>query len=136
MKNGLIKTKNKEFEVLLAVTAEEQERGLMYQKYPHPSMAFVYSKPKFSAFWMKNTPSPLDIVFCLNGKITKICKGEPFSTSLIDGGLSDLVVEFPYGTCQDHGIIVGSEINLHNFPRENGEISDNLLSVFGSLFNK
>lgn len=136
MKNGLVKTKNKEFSVLLAITAEEQERGLMHQKWPPPSMAFIYAKPKFSAFWMKNTPSPLDIVFCLNGKITKICKGEPYSTSLIDGGLSDLVIEFPYGTCQDHGIVVGSEINLQNSPSEKSEISNNLLSVFSSLFNK
>ena len=136
MKKGLIKTKEKEFSVLLAITAEEQERGLMHQKWPPPAMAFVYTKPKFSSFWMKNTPSPLDIVFCLDGKITKICKGEPYSTALIDGGLSDLVVEFPCGTCNNCGIVVGSEINLHNIPNENAEISTNLLSVFGSLFNK
>jgi len=135
MKKGLIKTKNSEFSVLLAITAEEQERGLMEQKWPPPCMAFVYQNPRFSSFWMKNTPSPLDIVFCLDGKITKICKGEPYSTALIDGGLSDLVVEFPYGTCQEHGIVEGSEINLHNFSHDEREISNNLLSVFSGLLN-
>lgn len=135
MKKGLIKTKNSEFSVLLAITAEEQERGLMEQKWPHPSMAFVYQQPRYSSFWMKNTPSPLDIVFCLDGKITKICKGEPYSTDLIHGGLSDLVVEFPYGTCKDYGLTEGSEINLSNFPREDSEISGNLLSVFSRLLN-
>jgi uncharacterized protein len=135
MKSAKLKIKNNEFVVLLALSAEEQERGLMGAKWPPPNMAFVYQRPKFNSFWMKNTPSPLDIVFCLDGRITKICKGEPFSTSLIDGGLSDLVVEFPYGTCQNYGLVEGSEINLSISPRENDGISDNLLSVFSELLN-
>lgn len=135
MKKATLKTKNNEFTVLLAISAEEQEHGLMGAKWPPPNMAFVYQRPKFNSFWMKNTPSPLDIVFCLDGRVTKICKGEPFSTSLIDGGLSDLVVEFPYGTCQNYGLVEGAEINLSSSPREENEISDNLLSVFSELLN-
>ncbi len=133
MKTGLVKIKNNEFVVLLAESAEEQQRGLMEAKWPPPSMAFVYQYAKFSSFWMKNTPSPLDIVFCLDGKVTKICKGEPYSTELIHGGFSDLVVEFPYGTCKDYGLVEGSEINLIAPPKEHNNISDNLLSVFSKI---
>jgi len=132
MKNGIIKTRNNEFSVLLAISAEEQEKGLMGAKWPPPSMAFVYPEAKFNSFWMKNTPSPLDIVFCLNGKITKICKGEPFSTQVINGGFSDLVVEFPYGTCKDYGLTEGSDINLMSPPEE---FSQNLRAVFAELLN-
>jgi hypothetical protein len=135
MNRAVLKTKNNEFTVLLAISAEEQERGLMGAKWPPPAMAFVYQNPQFNSFWMKNTPSPLDIVFCLDGRITKICKGEPYSTSLIAGGLSDLVIEFPYGTCKDYGLVEGSEFNLSYSPKEENKISDNLLSVFSELLN-
>jgi uncharacterized membrane protein (UPF0127 family) len=136
MRKGFVLLNNKyKLEVLLALSEEEQIQGLMKINPPLPNMAFIYKNPKYSSFWMKDTKAPLDIVFCLDGKISKICKGEPFSTTLIDGGLSDLVVEFPYGTCKDYGLIEGSEINLHKFPSETAEISNNLLSTFSSLFN-
>jgi uncharacterized membrane protein (UPF0127 family) len=62
---------------------------------------------------MKNTKAPLDIVFALNGKITLICKGEPYSLRMIgDDNLSDLVVEFPFGTCQEHEINVGDPVSI------------------------
>lgn len=100
---------------LLAISAEEQERGLMNREWPPPVMSFIYSSPRVNRFWMKNTPSPLDIVFALNGKIMSICKGEPNSTALIGGyNFSDLVVEFPYGTCTKLGIKIGDEIKLIN----------------------
>lgn len=104
-----------QLETILAVTADEQERGLMHHAWPPPVMSFVYSKPGINRFWMKNTPSPLDIVFSLNGQITNICKGEPNSTALIGAWEpSDLVVELPYGTCEKIGINIGDNIGLIN----------------------
>jgi uncharacterized protein len=98
---------------LLAMTADEQERGLMYQKWPPPIMSFVYASPRINKFWMHKTPSPLDIVFCLNNKIISICSGEPYSTKIIgDDRLSDLVVEFPAGTCNAYNIKIGDPIEL------------------------
>jgi uncharacterized membrane protein (UPF0127 family) len=90
---------------LLALSYDEQCKGLMYEPFPPPIMSFIYEEPKLNKFWMKNTPSPLDIVFCCNGKITQICKGEPYSTFTIgDDSLSDMVIELPYGTIKDSGI--------------------------------
>ena len=101
---------------LLAISHEEQEIGLMNKPWPPPVMSFVYSKPQINRFWMKSTPSPLDIVFSLNGKITQICKGEPNSTRMIgDYTPSDLVVELPFGTCASKKITVGQEIKILNF---------------------
>lgn len=100
---------------LIAVTAEEQAQGLMNKDWPPPVMSFVYKTPCVNRFWMKNTPSPLDIIFSLGGKITAIHKGEPFSTSLIgDYTESDLVVEMPYGTCAKMGIQIGDDILIIN----------------------
>lgn len=100
-------------ETIIAETADEQERGLMGREWPPPAMSFVYSSPRVNRFWMKNTPSPLDIIFSLNGTVTSIHKGEPHSTRLIgDWELSDLVVELPHGTVSKMGIKVGDPIVL------------------------
>ena len=113
MKQGYLEIDNNIFSTLLALSEEEQANGLMYQSWPPPVMSFVYDSPKVSYFWMKNTPSPIDIVFCYNGKINKICKGEPHSTSLIGhNSPSDLVVEFPFGTMKNLNIKEGCNIEL------------------------
>lgn len=101
------------YPTLLAISEAEQERGLMYQKYPPPVMSFIYSAPKVCKFWMKNTPSPLDILFCKSGQVIDICKGEPHSTKTIGGDyLTDLVIELPYGTAQKENIEIGSRVGL------------------------
>lgn len=85
----------------------------MYREYPPPVMSFVYSAPTVNRFWMKNTPSPLDIVFARDNKVIAIHKGEPYSTKLIgDWEPSDLVVELPYGTCAQLNIQIGNNIAL------------------------
>ena len=76
-------------------------------------MSFIYGAPRQNTFWMKNTPSPLDIVFTCKGKVTQICKGEPYSTNAIGGWeASDLIVELPYGTAKSSGIKVGQSVGL------------------------
>lgn len=101
------------FSTLLAISEEEQAQGLMGEEWPPPVMSFVYPSARIHHFWMKNTPSPLDIVFSHNGVVTQICYGEPHSTSLIgDYRLSDLVVELPHGTVMQSGIKIGHKVGL------------------------
>jgi uncharacterized membrane protein (UPF0127 family) len=100
-----------EFQTLVAVTPEEQERGLMFQKWPPPVMTFPYYKSAIRKFWMKNTLSPLDIVFCNNNRVVSICYGEPMSTRQIGPDIPvDLVIELPHGTVGKCGICVGDEV--------------------------
>lgn len=98
---------------ILAITAAEQEKGLMYVKEAPPAMIFVYSEPRLNRFWMKQTYVPLDIVFCHKGKISQLCSGEPHSTKLI-GGMepSDLVIEMPKGNAAKLGMSIGDEIKM------------------------
>jgi len=113
MKSSVLKIKGIEIPTLLALSDKEQERGLMHCMDLPPSMSFVYRYPKINKFWMHNTPKALDIVFCSDNKILSITKGEPFSTSLIGpDDLTNLVVEFPYGTCKKFKIAEGDEIVL------------------------
>src|SRR5271166_6871288 len=98
MEQGYLYIHNNIFPTLLAISADEQQKGLMYIEPPAPVMSFVYSVPGINRFWMKETPSPLDIIFCHQGKVSQICFGEPYSTSMIgDNKFSDLIVEMPYG---------------------------------------
>jgi uncharacterized membrane protein (UPF0127 family) len=57
------------FKVELAVTQEEQSRGLMFRKeMPSGSgMLFLNNNDEMHSFWMKNTYIPLDILF-INGR--------------------------------------------------------------------
>src|SRR5258708_25994200 len=109
-----IKLGEKEFPTLLAITTDEQEKGLMHCKSPPPSMSFVYKKQIFAAFWMQNVSFPLDIVFCCDNKIISIRKGIPNSTAIISSGApSDLVIELPADTCKQNGIKVGDHVSLN-----------------------
>lgn len=101
------------FDTLVAVTEEEHARGLMYKKWPPPVMIFPYKTAEVRRFWMANTPSPLDIIFCKGYKIVDIKYGEPLSTKLI-GPLEpvDLVIELPYGTAKNAGIKIGDDVSV------------------------
>lgn len=113
MESGYVYLDTNVFPTLLAISEEEQAQGLMEQAWPPPVMSFIYTSPKVNKFWMKNTPSPLDIVFSYNGVITQICKGIPHSTSLIgEYRPSDLIVELPHGTVAYSGIKLGQSVGL------------------------
>lgn len=99
--------------VLIAITDAEQEKGLMFKSWPPPIMAFPYNKAEKRKFWMKNTSSPLDVIFCKNNKIISIFKGEPFSMKNFGPDeTSDLVIEFPYGMAKNLDIKAGDEVKL------------------------
>lgn len=113
MRNGFVNINNNIFSTLLALSEEEQTKGLMGQQWLPPIMSFVYLQPKINKFWMKNTPSPLDIVFSCRGKITQIHKGNPNSTEIIGNDTtSDLIIEYPYGTVSTSNIKLGQTVKL------------------------
>lgn len=112
-----VKYKQHKIPAVLAITADEQARGLMYEKNLPPAMAFVYTEPRINKFWMSRTPRPLDIIFCLNNEIISICHGVPYSTELIGGDhLSDLVLEMPRGESARLGMKVGDVIQMEYHP--------------------
>jgi len=113
MHEGYIHVNSIVFPSLFAISEREQQKGLMDVKWPPPIMSFVYESPRINKFWMSNTPSPLDILFCYNGKVTQICKGEPYSTSVIGKDqFSDLVIEFPEGIVSSLNIKLGHKASI------------------------
>jgi len=104
---------NYELTTLVALTDEEQRRGLMHVSWPPPVMSFPYESAKIHKFWMKNTVCPLDIVFCRNGKVISVMNGEPLSLRHIGPDIpSDLVVELPKGMAQHLDIVQGTSTKL------------------------
>jgi uncharacterized membrane protein (UPF0127 family) len=99
-------------DALIAISAEECSTGLMHRDPPLPPMVFVFGKPQINQFWMKSTKDYLDILFCLNNKVVSINTGEPYSTKIIGGVLSDIVIELPHGICAANNIIPGNIIDV------------------------
>lgn len=83
------------FRAELARTAAQQEQGLMYRTGLGPDFAMLFSPyppdggpPVPTSFWMKNTPSSLDIVFIRpDGTIARIAENTvPLSEAPISSG--------------------------------------------------
>jgi len=105
------------FEVSLARTLKEQERGLMFvRSMPEmEGMAFLYSPPKNASFWMKNTYIPLDILFISpGGKIQSIKKNaKPGDLTPIQSqGVVEAVVELNAGIVDKYGIKEGDRVGV------------------------
>ena len=75
------------FDVYLALTPEQQRRGLMHVRQLPPSsgMLFVYRDDDMHSMWMKNTYIPLDILFIRrDGSVASIVEmTEPLSLQSI-----------------------------------------------------
>ena len=107
--------------VELALTQEEQARGLMWRN-ELPEMAgmlFVFRAETMRSFWMKNTPLPLDIIYISRDlRIVSIARNtKPFSTeSIPSGGPAKYVLEVGGGFCAKHGVDEGSVVKFENVP--------------------
>lgn len=108
------------FRVDLADTADEQQRGLMYRTNLRPDGGMLFAPyppeggpPKETSFWMKNTPSPLDIIFIrADGTIARIAENTvPLSEAPVPSGEPiAAVLEIPGGRSAELGIGEGDRV--------------------------
>lgn len=112
------------FRVERAVTAAQQEQGLMYRTdikpdggmlfYPYPAEG---GGPRIANFWMKNTPTPLDILFIrADGTIATIAENTvPFSETPVSSREPvAAVLELVGGRSAELGLAEGDRVT---FPR-------------------
>ncbi len=102
-------------QIEVAATDAEREQGLMFRTTIEEStgMLFLFDRSDYQSFWMKNTPSSLDILFISpDNKILNIHKyTSPYSTEgLPSQGLSDKVVEVKGGYTDKFKIVPGCRI--------------------------
>lgn len=103
------------FTVELALTPEQQSRGLMFRESmpPDAGMLFVFDSVRPVAFWMKNTPLPLDMLFIgADGRIVNIAaRTTPFSTAQVpSAGPVRAVLEINGGVSALLGIAPGDRV--------------------------
>ena len=107
------------FRVEIARTRAQQDRGLMFRTDIPADGGMLFTPypaegpPREASFWMKNTPSPLDILFIRrDGTIAAIAASvEPFSeTPVKSGEIVAAVLEINGGKAAELGIAVGDKV--------------------------
>jgi uncharacterized membrane protein (UPF0127 family) len=103
------------FAVEMALTPEEQARGLMYRRsLPEGrGMLFDFKSERELTFWMKNTYVSLDIIFIRSdGTILRVAANTtPLSEKMIpSGGPARAVLEVVAGTARKLGIAPGDRV--------------------------
>jgi uncharacterized membrane protein (UPF0127 family) len=103
------------FGVEMAVTPEEQAKGLMFRReLPEgQGMLFDFQREQPAVFWMKNTYVPLDMIFIRgDGRILRIAEHTvPLSEDLVRSGAPvRAVLEVIAGTAQKLGIVPGDRV--------------------------
>ena len=117
-----VQTKNgpKQFNVEVARTTAQQERGLMFRTNipadggmlftPYPAVGGA----REASFWMKNTPTALDILFIRsNGTIASIAENVvPYSETPVKSGEPvRAVLEINAGKAAELGIAPGDKVS-------------------------
>jgi uncharacterized membrane protein (UPF0127 family) len=103
------------FAVEMAVTPEQQAKGLMFRReLPEgQGMLFDFQTEQPASFWMKNTYISLDMIFIrADGRILRVAENTvPHSEALVSsGGPVRAVLEVIAGTAKKLGIAAGDRV--------------------------
>jgi len=112
---GYVRIKDNYFQVILAKTEPQREKGLMGVKEldKDKGMLFIFDKEGIYPFWMKNTLIPLDMIWIdSNYKIVFISQNvQPCRSlicpSIIPNAKANYVLEINAGILQNLGIKIG-----------------------------
>lgn len=108
------------FTVEVAATEPQQQQGLMYRPPLAPDAGMLFAPyppdggpPRTANFWMKNTPSPLDILFIRpDHTIATVAENTvPFSEAPVPSGEPvSAVLELGGGRAAELGIAAGDKV--------------------------
>ena len=121
---GIVAAKGQRFLAEVALTPQEQMRGLMYRQAlaKDRCMIFLYEKDDHHAIWMKNCLIALDVVWVKeDGTLVEIVENAPPLSPMFKGPdheaptyggkvLSRHFVEFSAGTVRRLGLKLGDRI--------------------------
>ncbi len=101
----------------LAVRSEEMQRGLMDRRDlgRDDGMIFVYDKVQQMTFWMRNTPTPLDIgFFTSDGTLVEVLAMHPFDENTVASHSKELrfALETNQGWYRANGIKPGAKLDV------------------------
>ncbi|MBM3233990.1 DUF192 domain-containing protein [Candidatus Pacearchaeota archaeon] len=119
-KHSQVCLKEKCYNIEIAKSAEERERGLMFREKLDTSsgMLFIFPSEGEYNFWMKNTLIPLDIIWINSDKeVVYIAENmQPCNetcNSINPGKKSKYVLEINFGEADRLGLKVGDKIRLN-----------------------
>jgi len=115
---------DKRFWIEVADEEHERSAGLMFREgMPDDrGMLFVFQNTQRLAFWMKNTPMPLDLIYLdEQGVVGAILAGQPFSEAPLSPPFAArFVLELKAGTAAKNGIAVGDRMRHPEISRISG----------------
>jgi uncharacterized protein len=108
---------DKAVRVQLAVKPKEMERGLMERRDlgADDGMIFVYAGVQRMSFWMRNTPTPLDIgFFTADGVLREVYPLHPYDETPVSSVRGDLkfALEVNQGWFAKNGVKPGTRLDL------------------------
>jgi len=102
--------------VELAVTPEEQQKGMMFRKTlgPDEAMLFIFPRDSNLSFWMKNTLVDLDLAYIRSdGLILQIEHLKAYDlTSVFSRRPARFALEVPPGWFAAHGVETGGRATI------------------------
>jgi len=114
---------NQTFELRVANTQKTREIGLSETKSlpQNQGMIFLFERPDYYSFWMKNMTIPIDIIYINKDEIVTIQSNVQPPKSSIESPIiytpltpSDKVLEIQAGLSEKYNFKNGDKINLQN----------------------
>ena len=101
----------------LAVRDREKERGLMERRdlKSDQGMLFLYLQPEQMSYWMRNTPTPLDIgFFSTDGELKEVYPLHPYDETPVRSVGTELrfALEVNQGWFEFHGVKPGAKLDM------------------------
>ena len=119
------------FDVEVAATPVEQEKGLMFRKElaPDSGMLFPMDPPRTASFWMKDTLIPLDMLFIHTDGTIAFLKSDaqPYSRIPVSAGVPvAAVLELRGGRAAELGIAEGDRVQWGGCAVPGGKVKTDL----------
>jgi len=122
-KTPTITINDRSFQISVADSQKEREIGLSETKSlpENQGMIFLFEKPGYYSFWMKNMKIPIDIIYINNDQIVTIHnnlqppKEQESSIVYIPEEPSDKVLEIKAGLSRAYNFKKGDKVKYENF---------------------
>jgi uncharacterized membrane protein (UPF0127 family) len=113
----VISVGDKQVKMQLAVKPREMERGLMERRdlKADEGMLFIYPDTRRFSFWMRNTPTPLDIgFFTADGVLKEVYPLHPYDETPVQSRSEELkfALEVNQGWFAANGVKPGAKLDL------------------------
>ena len=114
---------NRTFELSVADSQKEREIGLSETRSlpENQGMIFIFDKPNYYPFWMKNMTIPIDIIFIKGQEIVTIQSDVQPPTSSTESSIiyapsepSDKVLEISAGLSKKYNFKKGDKVKIEN----------------------